>query len=178
MISELLAEAIAAQPRGAQARLAEKLSVTPQTVNKWVHGEVCPEPRRWRPIERALGLEAGTIARRSRFAVALVDKDGAEVDLAKQLEKASHDIRLLGMRDDRQDDRLDDHEARIRRLEDLLATEEPPTTSPAVLASRRRRAQQAAKQPTRMAADTGDTSDPIDVPKRNRPGPRTGQDDT
>lgn len=56
-----------ARPGWSQARLARALHVRPQTVNKWVTGENTPPVPRWRVIEEALGIERGTIMRRSGY---------------------------------------------------------------------------------------------------------------
>lgn len=65
MVTTIIREAIEAEGRGAQSRVARDVGVAVQTVNKWVKGQVHPEPARWPRIEEALGLEPGTIEQRS-----------------------------------------------------------------------------------------------------------------
>lgn len=57
----VIAEALSAHGRGSQTRLATAIGVTPQTVNKWVHGQTAPEMERWGDIEVALELAPGTL---------------------------------------------------------------------------------------------------------------------
>jgi DNA-binding transcriptional regulator YdaS (Cro superfamily) len=59
---------------GAQTRLAKACGVTPQTVNKWKLGQTIPAPEKWPAIERALGLEDGTIAREAGYTGPTVDE--------------------------------------------------------------------------------------------------------
>lgn len=77
-------------------------------------------------------------------------------------------------RDDRQDDRLDDHEARLRAVEDQLAALTGSSPSPAVNLARQRRARQ--DRPYRQAADTGNP-DEGEPPVVNRPRPPAGLDE-
>lgn len=53
------------KPRGTQAALARELRVRPQTVTKWLKGDVQLPIERWLRIERFLEIEPLTIARRT-----------------------------------------------------------------------------------------------------------------
>jgi hypothetical protein len=63
--SDVLTDILSAKPRGAQARFAEAMAVRPQTVTKWMSGENELNVIRWLEAERALDVEALTIARRT-----------------------------------------------------------------------------------------------------------------
>lgn len=62
VVTQRIASYIASSGRGSQVKLAKALGVQPQTVNKWVKGQTCPEPERWAELEAAMGLEEGTLA--------------------------------------------------------------------------------------------------------------------
>ena len=48
-------------PRGALARLAKTLGVSPPAVSRWYTLESSPERTMWPALERALGLDEGTL---------------------------------------------------------------------------------------------------------------------
>lgn len=100
--------------RGRQALLARELAVTPQTVNKWVAGEVMPDQERWPDLERVMGLEAGTIA-----AARDVTPPGAADDIL---------LIQLGLQVARMDDAMWRLEDRVRVLEQSA---DPPNARPA-----------------------------------------------
>lgn len=63
-VDQVLRDLLGSRPRGTQAELARSLGVRPQTVTKWLNGSVTLPVRRWLDVERALGAEPLTIARR------------------------------------------------------------------------------------------------------------------
>lgn len=62
-VQELLETAIRHSPRGAQARLADRLGVSSQTVSAWISGTMSVNPKWYVAIESALGLESWALAR-------------------------------------------------------------------------------------------------------------------
>ena len=48
-------------PRGALARLAEKLGTSPANVSRWYSLQSTPDPVLWPRIEQALELSPGTL---------------------------------------------------------------------------------------------------------------------
>lgn len=65
--SHVLSSLIRQASRGAQAELARALAVRPQTVSKWITGQVSLPLERWLQVERFFGLEPLEIARRTGF---------------------------------------------------------------------------------------------------------------
>lgn len=63
-------------PRGALARLAEKLGTSPANVSRWYSLQSTPDPQLWPRIEQALELPPGTL--RSVGSVSQLD-DAAEL---------------------------------------------------------------------------------------------------
>lgn len=63
--SEVFRALMAGRPRGTQAELARTIGVRPQTVTKWLRGDVQLPIERWIEVERALGVDPLTIARRT-----------------------------------------------------------------------------------------------------------------
>lgn len=62
MVASAIRDAVA-RPGWSQTRLAAAVGVRPQTVNKWVKGENTPPVDRLPAIEKALGLDEGTLVR-------------------------------------------------------------------------------------------------------------------
>lgn len=60
VVNDAIIEAINRDGHGAQARLAQRLGESPQTINKWYKRLTTPNIEKWPEIEDALGLEPGT----------------------------------------------------------------------------------------------------------------------
>lgn len=60
-MDQLIRDALAERGRGAAARFAESMGVTPQTVSKWTKGEVVPDMARWKAIAAYLKLSEADI---------------------------------------------------------------------------------------------------------------------
>lgn len=97
VVTEIIQTHIANSGRGASARLAEAMKVTPQTVSKWLAGQTTPGPERWEDLEHALGLEPGTVAEETGYGdaggvvlrerVTMLEQQVAELlDLVRRLE--------------------------------------------------------------------------------------------
>lgn len=112
--------------RGNAATLARELTVTPQTVSKWIAGEVTPDQERWSEIERVMGLDPGTLANARDVMPPGVDDHMLLIELG---------LRVVTM--DGAVQRLED---RIRALEQSLGRPDAQSAPPTDLTSRGARA--------------------------------------
>jgi DNA-binding transcriptional regulator YdaS (Cro superfamily) len=107
---------VEARQRGAQTALAAACGVTPQTVNKWVDGQVVPKPERWAAIEQALDMEPGHLS-------ALVEVPTATDRLEQLRERIKHDLLAELSEKEGAAARFDAIEARLDRIEAGMKSE-------------------------------------------------------
>ena len=66
MVNIVIRDALKAQGRGSQRRLAAAIDVSEPSVTKWVKGHDRPTEDKWPAIEHALDLEEGALVRAAR----------------------------------------------------------------------------------------------------------------
>lgn len=140
--SDVLRDLIKDYPRGVQAKLAKHMHVKPQTITKWLKGEVIPPVERWLDIEDFFEVERFTIAKRigmfDRWPDLAVMEPSRLVDLWRITAPPPVDdtgrrvyaleTRIIRLEDDAK--ALTQQVLRLERLLDAGARRRPPGATP------------------------------------------------